>query len=451
MKILITGATGLVGRALGKELSALGHELTVISRTAQSAKENLNFKAHIVEGDLSQGPVILKDSYDGVINLMGESLMGRWTDKKKLSILASRETATLNLLESLKSTNLSFFISASAVGIYGERGDERLTESSPPGAESDFLVDVCAKWEAAAKRSLAKRVILARIGMIVHPYEGALTQMKFPFKAGAGGIIGDGKQIMSWIDYRDLVQAFIHFVQHEKSQGVYNLTSPQAVSNREFSQSLAHALQRPLTLPIPKIMLKTIFGEMSQVMTASQNVYPERLLSEGFSFKYVSIRGSLEECLKDQAGNLEVMYAEQFVPQPIEKLFAFFSDEKNLEEITPKLLNFKVLQMSTEKIEEGSLIDYRLKIRGVPARWRTRIENWNPPHEFVDNQLLGPYKKWHHTHQFKSVPGGTLMTDRVIYELPVGYLGWLGGRALVQKDVGEIFKYRRQWIAKFFA
>lgn len=351
MKILITGATGLVGRALGKELSALGHELTVISRTAQSAKENLNFQAHIVEGDLSQGSVQLKDSYDGVIHLMGESLMGRWTNDKKKSILNSRETATLNLLESLKSTKLNFFISASAIGIYGERGEERLTESSSPGAETDFLVDVCAKWEAAAKRAIASRVILARIGMIVHPYEGALTQMKFPFKAGVGGVIGDGQQIMSWIDYRDLVQAFIHFVQNKNSQGVYNLTSPQAVSNREFSQSLAQSLQRPLTLPIPKIMLKTIFGEMAQVMIASQNVYPERLLAEGFKFSYSSISESLQDCLKDQAGSSEVMYAEQFVPHSIEKLFSFFSSEKNLEEITPKLLNFKVLQMSTEKIE----------------------------------------------------------------------------------------------------
>lgn len=451
MKILMTGATGLVGRALGKELSALGHELTVISRTAQSAKENLNFQAHIVEGDLSQGSVQLTGSYDGVIHLMGESLMGRWTNDKKHSILNSRETATLNLIESLKSTQLKFFISASAIGIYGERGEDRLTESSLPGAETDFLVEVCAKWEAAAQRALASRVILARIGMIVHPYEGALTQMKFPFKAGVGGVIGDGQQIMSWIDYRDLVQAFIHFVQNENSQGVYNLTSPQAVSNREFSQSLAHSLQRPLTLPIPKIMLKTIFGEMAQVMIASQNVYPERLLAEGFKFSYSSISESLQDCLKDQAGSSEVMYAEQFVPHSIDKLFSFFSSEKNLEEITPKLLNFKVLQMSTEKIEEGSLIDYRLKIRGVPAKWRTRIESWNPPYQFVDNQLSGPYKRWHHTHEFKSVPGGTLMTDRVIYELPVGYLGWLGGRALVQYDVGEIFKFRRQWIAKFFA
>lgn len=145
-----------------------------------------------------------------------------------------------------------------------------------------------------------------------------------------------------------------------------------------------------------------------------------------------------------------VFEAEQFVPRPKAEVFAFFCSETNLESLTPPFLNFKVLGKSTPEIQEGTLIDYVLKIYGIPVKWRTRIELWRPGESFVDTQLRGPYKKWHHTHTFKDVPGGTLMSDRVVYQVPLGGLGEMVAGWKVRRDVQNIFSFRRQKIAELF-
>lgn len=140
----------------------------------------------------------------------------------------------------------------------------------------------------------------------------------------------------------------------------------------------------------------------------------------------------------------------QFVPRPLPEVFDFFSDPKNLEKITPPFLNFRIVAMSTPEIQQGSIIDYQLKIHGVPAKWKTLIEKWEPNSEFVDTQLKGPYKLWHHTHRFEAVAGGTMIFDRVNFRLPFGFIGALIAGAFVQNDVKEIFAYRRKVIAETF-
>lgn len=445
MKILMTGATGRVGRALGKELCARGYEIYVVSRSKKRALEQLPFQCEVLEGDLSEKPMFFGVSPDIVIHLMGESVDGRWTPEKKQSIEGSRIRATENLCKSLKNWS-GRFLAASAVGVYGNRGGEELTEESAPG--QGYLPNVCRYWEKASEALSEKtRRVIFRLGVVLDPHEGALQKMIFPLKTGLGGPLGGGNQYMSWVHIQDVVKAFLFAIDHENMSGIYNLVSPQPVTNKDFSKALAARVQRPAVLPVPSMGLKALLGEMSSLVLDSAKVFPTRLLQAGFQFLYPNLEEALNHLLKDQEGIREVFYAEQFIPYPKEKIFHFFGEAENLSLITPKTLNFSIRRVSTDTIQKGTLIDYRLKVHGVPLKWRTLIEEWNPYSQFVDLQLEGPYKSWRHTHTFHSVRGGTLMTDRVCYRLPLNFIGWLGGIHFVKNDVKNIFDFRRKVIA----
>jgi len=447
MKILITGATGTVGKELGKALAKKGHDLVVISRNAEKARAHLPFDCEVIEGDLFQSTLKLPVC-EAVFHLMGESIDGRWTEEKKQMIKQSRVQSTVHLMKSLNQKKPELFVSASAQGIYGDRGDEEITESSALG--SDFLAEVCQEWEGASEglaESGTRRVVF-RLGIVLHAHTGALSKMLMPIKMGVGGPLGGGEQFISWIHIQDVVRAMLASLENKSLSGVYNLVSPQPVRNKEFTQILGQIVQRPTVLPTPSTVLKLVLGEMSQLVLSSARVFPKRLQESGFEFQFLDLSSALNDLLKDQEGVNEVFYAEQFLPYSIDRVFEFFSRAENLEEITPAILNFKIESVSHASVQKGTLIDYKLKIRGLPAKWRTLIAEWNPPYEFVDMQLKGPYSLWHHTHQFQEVKGGTLMTDRVRYRLPFGYLGWLMGIALVKNDVSEIFAYRREKVKK---
>lgn len=446
MNILMTGATGRVGRALGKELCARGYNIWVVSRSRKKALEHLPFQCQVIEGDLSKMPMVFDFSPDVVIHLMGESIDGRWTIEKKQSIEESRIRATENLCASLKDWS-GRFLTVSAVGVYGDRSSEELTEESSAG--SGYLANVCRQWERASESLSANvRRVIFRLGVVLDPYEGALQKMIFPFKTGMGGALGNGAQYMSWVHIHDVVKAFLFAVDHESMSGVYNLVSPQPVSNGEFSKAIAHRLRRPAAFSVPAFGLKSLLGEMSSLILDSARVFPNKLLRTGFQFSFPSLEEALNQLLKDQEGVQEVFYTEQFVPHAREKVFRFFGEAENLSLITPKTLNFSIRRVSTASIQKGTLIDYRLKVHGVPLKWRTLIDEWVPHSHFVDLQLEGPYKSWRHSHDFQSVRGGTLMTDRVCYQLPLSYLGWLGGIHFVKNDVEKIFSYRRKVIAE---
>ncbi len=451
MKILITGATGLVGKELGKTLAEKGHQLVVISRNKEKAVKELPFLCQVVEGDLVHKIVSLPSDIQGVFHLMGENVSARrWNEDVKKDILNSRVQSTENLIQSLK-TAPEFFISASAVGYYGNRPQELLTEESSP--DESFLSQVCQQWEKSVFTSNQKfpqtRIACLRLGVVLSQQGGALEKMLFPFKMGLGGALGDGSQYMSWIHLTDLVNLFCYFVEGSLS-GVFNAVAPEAIDNLTFSRCLAKVLQRPLGPSVPKKVLEVMFGEMSSVIIADQKVSSVNVQKLGFQFLFPKLDTALGNLLDKQQKTDEFLIAEQFVPMKKEELFPFFSEASNLEVLTPDTLSFKIKNMSTQKIEKGTLINYELKIHGIPINWKTLIEDWNPCHSFIDNQLKGPYSLWHHTHEFLDVPGGTLMRDKVHFRLPMGYLGWLGGRAFVKSDVHKIFSYRREKIFELF-
>ncbi len=437
--VLLTGGTGLIGREVGKHLVRAGFQVTVLSRSREKALETLPFPAQVIEGDLAHAPLKDRFSFDVVVHLAGENIAeGRWTEERKKQLRQSRIEATQNLVQSVTT---KVFVSTSAVGYYGNRDDETLTETSSPG--TDFLAQLCQDWERAAHSFPdSVRTTVLRFGLVVAPFGGAMGKLIPLFKTGLGGRLGSGDQWMSWIHIEDLVRLILESATNEKYRGVINAVSPDPVKNSEWTEMLAKELGVIKGPPVPGVALKVAVGELSDSLLGSSKVMPVRAQELGFQFRYAK----LQQTFHDVCGYFrdgETFRAEQYLPGTPAEVFKFFADAKNLELITPKFLNFHIVQMSTAKIEQGTLIDYKLKLRGLPISWQTRIEDWDPPRRFVDTQVKGPYNLWHHTHLFETLGPGTLMTDLVKYRLPMGVLGRLAAGAFVASDVEKIFDYRR--------
>lgn len=401
-----------------------------------------------MEWDPLAGPATLDldEEYDAVVHLAGESVAGgRWSASFKNKIYQSRILSTRLLVEALKRAERkpSVFVCASAVGIYGNRGDETLAESSSLG--SGFLAEVCREWEyeAAAVEALDIRRVSLRVGLVLDFEAPAFEKMSLPFKWALGGSIGGGQQWMSWINLQDVVKLILHSIDHTELQGAVNATSPNPVRNEEFSQMLGISCKRPVFLEIPGIALRVLMGQSADLVLTSQRASAEKALASGFEFDYPDIRSALKEvCSRRRHGFVR----EQRVNRPIEEVFDFFSRAENLERITPKELNFKILRTSTPGIEKGTILDYRLSLHGIPFHWSSHIDQFNPPSGFSDEQMRGPYAYWRHEHEFEVDGDSTIVRDKVQYEMPLGLLGETFGLYFVRKDLDRIFAYRRSQI-----
>jgi uncharacterized protein (TIGR01777 family) len=238
--------------------------------------------------------------FDAVVHLAGESIFGRWTAAKKAKIRDSRVAGTLNLAAALAQAEEKpqVFICGSAIGYYGNRGDEVLREESAPG--TGFLAQVCQEWEEATMPAVQADIRTAhlRTGIVLSPKGGALGAMLLPFKLGLGGRTGDGRQWMSWIDVQDMVGAIHHILKNDLLQGAVNMVAPKPVRNAEFATTLASVLSRPAIFPMPAFAAKAVFGEMGEeLLLGSQKVEPGKLISSGYPFRYRELRGSLEGLL----------------------------------------------------------------------------------------------------------------------------------------------------------
>lgn len=448
MKILITGATGSVGNYVGRKLVQLGHSLVVVSRSAKKAKMQLEFPAEIIEKDLVLEELSAENykGVDAVIHLMGETVDGRWNEKKKLDILNSRILSSQNLIKNLP-VSVQTVISASAQGIYGDSGDTELSDLKPHTVvENDFLADVCEKWESPFKL-LKQRTVQLRIGIVLDPQSGALKKMIPLFQKGLGGTLGSGRQFMSWIAIDDLSDIILEAISNSDYKGAINCCAPENVTNDQFTTQLCKVLGVFKSAPVPKLALNIAIGEMAKVVLGSIRMRPDQLIKNKYRFKYSQLEDYFEKNLQEFKDGHGFLSVKQYLAKDIDSMFQFFGEAQNLEKITPELLNFRIIKMSTTEIVKDTLIDYKLKIHGVPINWRTLILEWSPPYRFIDTQLKGPYKYWHHTHDFEKIGNGTLMSDKVRYKLPLGFLGNLVAQTFVQKDVESIFKYRREVVS----
>lgn len=454
MKVLITGATGLVGQKLALEFFKNDYDLVVVGRSLEEDFRKKFFLPcqYITWESLSTSQEIL-EKVDVVCHLAGDNIAdGRWTARKMKSILLSRTEPTkklVSILNDLK-TKPSLVIGVSAIGYYGDTGQQEVSEDSQQGG--GFLSEVCELWERAMRPAADfTRVVHLRVGVVLSEQGGFLEEMAKVFSTGMGGVIGSGDQWMSCISLADLVRVFSFLVEKQEISGVVNAVMPQPLQNKDFSQLLAQCHYTGLGPKIPEAALKLLLGKKSELALFSQRVKPQVLLDQGFEFEHPSMKEALEhEYLWKTQKSEERFYRYQWVPEKLERVFDFFSQPENLETITPPHLSFQIISKSAEKMGEGLLIDYKLKIHGVPAKWRTLISKWNPPHQFVDEQLKGPYKKWHHTHSFETLRNGTLLQDEVIYLLPFGVVGKTLSSAWVKKDVESIFAFRTERIGELF-
>ena len=297
MKLVVTGATGFIGTALCARLLEQGHALTLFTRgsprDAGSAKKRW---VHWTPGELREWGGAL-EGIDGVINLAGEPIAAkRWTPMQRRRIESSRIEGTNSLVQAIAKTasRAKFLINASAVGYYGPRGDEIVTEETPPG--NDFLSQVCRGWEDEAKKAeqLGLRVVRLRTGIVLGSGGGALTKMVPPFKFFAGGPLGSGQQWMSWIQLEDHVRLILELVENTQASGAVNATAPHPVRNKEFCQTLGKVLHRPCWAPVPGFALRLVLGEMAEMLLTGQRVIPAAAQKLGFQFRY----SNLEEALR---------------------------------------------------------------------------------------------------------------------------------------------------------
>ncbi len=295
MKALITGANGLIGTELQKALKEKGWELLLASRS--EPKDERHIKWTVEEGFRDEDLERL-EGLDAVIHLAGENVAGlRWTDEKKKAIRDSRVLGTRTLIDAFTKlkNRPKTFLAGSAIGFYGNRGDDEMTEASPAG--DGFLPKVCRDWEAESRRAedLGIRTVLLRTGIVLSKDGGALGTMLLPFKMGVGGVVGSGKQWMSWISLEDQIRAMLFVLENETIRGAVNLTSPNPVTNEQFTKTLGEVLYRPTFLPLPEFAVGMIFGEMGDALLLdSTKVQPKRLEDAGFEFKFPELKPAIE-------------------------------------------------------------------------------------------------------------------------------------------------------------
>ena len=298
MKILVTGSSGLIGRALTSFLRERGDEVVCLVRRKGKEKEAESLVWDPESGRIDAGPL---EGCDAVVHLAGENIGGaRWTSEQKARIRDSRVRGTRLLAETLAglSNRPRVMVSASAIGYYGDRGEELLTEESSPG--TDYLSQVCREWEAATQPASSHgiRVVNPRFGIVLTPFGGALARMLPPFKLGVGGVLGRGSQYMSWITLEDTIGAIHHAMLADSLHGPVNVVAPRPVKNREFTNTLGHVLKRPTLLPAPAVALRLAFGEMADaLMLASARVSSGRLEASGYKFGHRELEDALRNLL----------------------------------------------------------------------------------------------------------------------------------------------------------
>jgi len=301
MRVIVSGATGLIGKKLIPELLSAGYEVTVFTRNITNAQKYFGTLLQYEKWELGRIDNLIPhiEQADAIINLAGESLNAKpWTAKQKKLIVDSRVGAVKTLTRAMKQAKNkpTSFLQASAIGWYGNSGDHPVDETAPRG--EGFLADVVEKWEELddeIERS-GCRYVLLRTGVVLIPDEGAMAGFALPFKLGVGGHMGSGEQMISWIHYKDEINAILFLLKNQNLNGVYNLTSPKAVSMKEFAIALSKVFNKPSWFHMPAPLLKLFMGEKAKEMIlVSSNVKPQRLLDAGFEFKFTAIGDALKD------------------------------------------------------------------------------------------------------------------------------------------------------------
>lgn len=298
MNILILGGTGLIGRALCKALNHAGHELTVLSRKPETVPKKCGPAVKAIQSLTHWTPDL---AFDAVINLAGEPIIDRpWTAARKQHLWDSRVTLTRQLVDCIAQATQKpkVLLSGSAIGYYGDTGEAMVDEST--GSAADFGAELCSAWEQAALSASESgvRVCLLRTGLVLATDGGLLGRMRLPFKFGLGARLGNGQQWMSWIHMDDYIGLLLHLLAESEASGAFNMTAPQPVTNRQFTQTLAHVLHRPAFFVAPAWLLKVMLGQRAYLLLGGQRVLPTRAEALGYRFRYPELETALRALIK---------------------------------------------------------------------------------------------------------------------------------------------------------
>ena len=478
MNILIVGATGFIGKALVSFLKGRGHVLTALVRDVNKAAEQLGTDVKLISFGSNDRELITEfEDSEVILNLTGRPLApSRWTKAKKKDFFDSRVGVTKRIVSIMRECKNppSVLVSASAVGYYGNRFDEEITESSKKG--EGFLSDLCDLWEKTAfeAEDFDTRVCALRIGVVLGREGGFLKQLSLPFEMGIGSYIGSGNQWVSWIHYLDLLRIIDLSINDESISGPINCTSPRPVTSKKFAKSLAFILGAKILIGLPRLCLKLVFGEGEKVLTSSQKAYPTLLQEKEFQFDHGDLVCALkEECSPktvnitsvnnrekypdDSAENVPELSRAQYKIETSVKLevgseqaFDFFSSPLNLGLATPDWMDFHITE-SPSDMNKGSEFEYKINLGPFPIKWRTEIIEWAPDDLFVDYQKKGPYSLWWHQHRIITEGvSACRMEDKVFYRVPGWILGRIAHKYIIKGILVRIFAYRRKVIQMRF-
>jgi len=425
MRVIITGGSGLIGRMLTESLAVDNHEVIVLSRDPKQVT-NLPHSVKVVrwDGRTTVGWEHFVDGADAIVNLAGAPIAeGRWSSKRKRLLKESRVNAGRAIVKAVEvaENKPGVVVQASAVGYYGPRDNEMLTENSRPG--NDFLARLTAKWETSTEpvEALGVRRVIIRTGVVLSRAGGAFPKILLPFKLFAGGPLGSGKQWFPWIHQNDEVAAIRFLIENDAASGPFNLTAPRPVTNAEFGRQLGRAMGRPAIMPAPTFAIRTAFGEVSTVLLDGQRAVPHRLQEFGFKFQFSTPEAALQDLLMDK-------YQHKFqVKAPIADVAEFHTKSKSMGDITPPPVVVKVHQAPPE-LKEGDEMDFSMWLGPMPIHWVARIENVTP-NSFVDRQLDGPFNYWAHQHTFEPInESTTAVVDEIKFNLHSNpfwrFVGW---------------------------
>ena len=453
VRVGVTGATGFVGRGVVAALRARGDDVTALTRDLGTARFSPSVRVKRFDvNDPEPNPAAL-DELDAVIHLAGETVDGRWTPEKKRKIHDSRVSGTRNLVASLAACSRPprVLASGSAIGFYGDRGDEPLDETSAPG--SDFLARLCVGWEreAQAAARLGIRVALVRVSMVLGRDGGAVGKLKPIFSAGIGGPLGAGRQWMPWIHIDDIASLFCFVLDREDINGPICAVAPDYATNARVMAAIGHALGRPALMPAPAFALHLVVGEYANTLLGGQLIIPAKALDAGFSWKHSALEQALIDLLAPHSGRapaVQTFRNQQIVRAPIERVFSFMAS--SLARVTPPEMNLETISPAPDPLRRGCTLDYRLRIRGLGITWRSMISEWVPGVHFADVQVRGPFALWRHSHDFEEVSGGVVVRDRIDYALPLAPLSNIALPA-ARRDIEKSFAFRRRALEEIFA
>lgn len=466
MNVLLLGATGFLGRSLVLRLARDGHRPIAWVRDPKAAHSQLGADVEIVDakaGDAALVAVLSRS--DAVINLAGASIARRWTKRVREQAFASRVKLTEDLVAAIGRSDPRprVLVNGSAVGFYGDRGDEVLDETAPVG--HGMLAELCAAWEAAAHAAERHgvRVVCIRTGVVLGTDGGALVPMLATTRFGLGATFSAGRQFMPWIHRRDIVEMFAQALVDERWTGPINGSAPTPARNRDLADTLARVLGRPRLFRVPAFALRLALGEAADIVLASQCAVPTRALATGFAFRFPDLASALHDLVHGRAA-ISIARAHDWpdtptlrehppayrletsvtLDRPLAEVWAFFATPRNLAGMTPGDQGFELASELAEVVRPGDVIDVRVALGPLKLPWRTKIETVEPERRFVDSAPRGPFRVWFHEHEFASAGERTTMTDRVWYSPPFGVFGRIAHRFVVANRLRDLFAHRER-------